>query len=45
MVGCAAASLTLDRVLVMGIVNVTPDSFADGGRYLNHAMHWRMRVS
>ena len=21
----------------MGIVNVTPDSFADGGRYLNHA--------
>ena len=29
--------LTLDRVLVMGIVNVTPDSFADGGRYLNHA--------
>ena len=30
-------ALTLDRVLVMGIVNVTPDSFADGGRYLNHA--------
>ena len=29
--------LTLDRVLVIGIVNVTPDSFADGGRYLNHA--------
>lgn len=29
--------LPLDRVLVMGIVNVTPDSFADGGRYLNHA--------
>ncbi len=25
--------LTLDRPLVMGIVNVTPDSFADGGRY------------
>ena len=25
--------LTLDRVLVMGIVNVTPDSFADGGRH------------
>ena len=25
--------LPLDRVLVMGIVNVTPDSFADGGRY------------
>ena len=30
-------ALTLDRVLVMGIVNVTPDSFADGGRYLSHA--------
>jgi dihydropteroate synthase len=29
--------LALDRVLVMGIVNVTPDSFADGGRYFNHA--------
>ncbi len=28
---------TLDRVLVMGIVNVTPDSFADGGRHFNHA--------
>jgi dihydropteroate synthase len=24
--------LPLDRVLVMGIVNVTPDSFSDGGR-------------
>ena len=30
-------SLALDRVLVMGIVNVTPDSFADGGRHFNHA--------
>ena len=29
--------LTLNRVLVMGIVNVTPDSFADGGRHFNHA--------
>ena len=25
---------TLDRPLIMGIVNVTPDSFSDGGRYL-----------
>jgi len=25
-----------DRVLVMGIVNVTPDSFYDGGRYSRH---------
>src|SRR5439155_12320094 len=24
------------RPLVMGIVNVTPDSFSDGGQFLNH---------
>ena len=29
--------LALDRVLIMGIVNVTPDSFADGGRTFDHA--------
>jgi dihydropteroate synthase len=27
--------LSLDRPLVMGIVNVTPDSFSDGGRFLS----------
>jgi dihydropteroate synthase len=27
--------LDLSRPLVMGIVNVTPDSFSDGGRYLS----------
>jgi dihydropteroate synthase len=27
------AGLTFDRPLVMGIVNATPDSFSDGGRY------------
>lgn len=27
--------LVLDRVHVMGIVNVTPDSFSDGGRFLD----------
>ncbi len=27
------ATLPLDRPIVMGIVNVTPDSFSDGGRY------------
>ncbi len=27
--------LSLERPLVMGIVNVTPDSFSDGGRYLS----------
>jgi dihydropteroate synthase len=25
----------LDKTLIMGIVNVTPDSFSDGGRYLS----------
>ena len=30
---CGRHHLPLDRPLVMGIVNVTPDSFADGGRF------------
>jgi dihydropteroate synthase len=37
-----------DRPLVMGIVNVTPDSFSDGGRYLDHEVaveHGRLLVS
>ena len=28
-------TLTLDRPLVMGIVNVTPDSFSDGGQFFD----------
>ena len=28
-------SLSLDRPLIMGVVNVTPDSFSDGGRHLD----------
>ncbi len=31
------AGLPADRPLVMGIVNVTPDSFSDGGRYVDTA--------
>ena len=31
----AIAGLSLDRTRLMGVVNVTPDSFSDGGRYLN----------
>ena len=27
--------LQLDRTLVMGVVNVTPDSFSDGGQFLS----------
>ena len=30
---CGRFRFALDRPLVMGIVNVTPDSFSDGGRY------------
>jgi dihydropteroate synthase len=31
---CRDRALSLDRPLVMGIVNITPDSFSDGGRFL-----------
>lgn len=31
---CAGRELALDRPRVMGILNVTPDSFSDGGRHL-----------
>ena len=30
---CAGRQLDLSKPLIMGIVNVTPDSFSDGGRY------------
>lgn len=30
----AVAGIALDRPRVVGVVNVTPDSFSDGGRYL-----------
>ncbi|HEX6003387.1 MAG TPA: dihydropteroate synthase [Burkholderiales bacterium] len=30
---CGAYALSLERPLIMGIVNVTPDSFSDGGRH------------
>jgi dihydropteroate synthase len=29
------AGLALDRPLVMGVINVTPDSFSDGGKFLD----------
>jgi dihydropteroate synthase len=40
-------SLTLDRPLIMGVVNVTPDSFSDGGRFFGTQQaveHARMLV-
>jgi len=32
---CAGKVLDLSRPAVMGVLNVTPDSFSDGGRYLH----------
>ncbi len=32
---CAGKSIDLDRPQVMGILNVTPDSFSDGGDFFN----------
>jgi dihydropteroate synthase len=34
---CGSHALDFARPRVMGIVNVTPDSFSDGGRFLDHA--------
>ena len=31
---CGRYTLTFERPLVMGILNVTPDSFSDGGRFI-----------
>ena len=32
---CGAHAFDLDRPLVMGVLNMTPDSFSDGGRFLD----------
>ena len=34
LIDCAGKSLDLSRPSVMGILNVTPDSFSDGGRFV-----------
>jgi dihydropteroate synthase len=34
---CGNFTLQLDRPLIMGIVNITPDSFSDGGKFLSHS--------
>ena len=34
---CAGRKLVLDRTRVMGILNLTPDSFSDGGLWLGKA--------
>jgi len=35
---CGPYRLALDRPLVMGVLNVTPDSFSDGGRYFDRGL-------
>ena len=35
----------LDRPRIMGVVNVTPDSFSDGGRYCDHRRRHRARAA
>lgn len=40
--------LSFDRTLVMGILNLTPDSFFDGGKYLDPdqaEQHWQQLVA
>jgi dihydropteroate synthase len=34
---CGRFRLSFERPLVMGVINVTPDSFSDGGRFLSPA--------
>lgn len=33
---CCTRVVSLERTLVMGVLNVTPDSFSDGGRWFDH---------
>jgi dihydropteroate synthase len=37
MLRCGRYTLPLERPLVMGVVNITPDSFSDGGKSLDRA--------
>lgn len=44
---CAGHKLSLERALVMGIVNVTPDSFSDGGEHNTYeaAVAWGRQLA
>ncbi len=45
---CGNYRLSLDHPLIMGVINVTPDSFSDGGHYLGTAAavaHARQLIS
>lgn len=43
---CGQFTLHFNRPHIMGIVNVTPDSFSDGGRFLakDHAIHHALQL-
>ena len=34
-INCQGTLISLEKPLVMGVLNITPDSFSDGGRFLN----------
>ena len=36
LIQCGTRALSLQRTLIMGVLNVTPDSFYDGGRFFDH---------
>ena len=44
---CGRFSLDLDSPVVMGVLNVTPDSFSDGGRFVavDSAVAWAERMA
>ncbi|MSQ74131.1 MAG: dihydropteroate synthase [Betaproteobacteria bacterium] len=43
---CGRFRLSLERPLIMGVVNTTPDSFSDGGRFFDpgHALEHALRL-
>lgn len=43
---CSKLSLRLDRPLIMGVLNLTPDSFSDGGMHTDfeEACNWAYRM-
>jgi len=36
--------LPVDRAAIVGILNVTPDSFSDGGAWLHPTLAWEQGV-
>jgi len=43
-INCGGRSLDAGRPLVMGVLNVTPDSFSDGGRFRGRAVDHALRM-